>query len=266
MAKRKKEEGPVDDDRPWTEEQWEEFMKEGDLRAARFGEILETVMDDPDRDRIVARHMGWTHIEEMLDEQERAEAEGRGAGDDEDNDEDEDEDEDFDPDAIMNEAVAEVEAQKAEAEAIGKDPFADEEEEDERNIPAYKLANEVGLRVHDALQPFMQARAPKDPDEEWDRDEVDERMGEAYIGCMIAAAKIVGGHAMGYEDDVLCGNIANCKRGLAGADQCEAALLWLKANGHVPADLVDRLLPDVRAVQQAVRERIEELRKGVWWA
>jgi hypothetical protein len=256
MAKgRKDQEQPDDDDRPWSEEKWEAFMKEGDLRAARFGEILETVIDDPDRDRIVARHMGWTHIEEMLDEKERVEAEGGGAADEtgEDDDRDDDTDANFD-------------AAESDAEGSSEDPFGDDEEaRDERAIPAYKLANEVGMRVHEALQPFMQARAPKDPDEEWDRDEIDERMGEAYIGCMIAAAKVIGGHAMGYEDDVLCGNIANCKRGLAGADQCEQALLWLRENGALPAELVDRLLPDVRAVQQAVRARIEELRQRVWW-
>ena len=254
MAKRRKEqEPPEDDDRPWNEEQWEAFMKEGDLRAARFGEILETVMDDPDRDRIVARQMGWTHIEEMLDEKERLEAEG--------GEEDENEEVDLEGDLDTDDsAEAEVDA-----DSPVKDPFADEEEEDERAIPAYKLANQVGMRIHEALQPYMEARAPQDPDEEWDRDETDERMGEAYIGCMIAAAKVIGGHAMGYEDDVLCGNIANCKRGLAGADQCEKALLWLRETGALPAELVDKLLPDVRAVQQAVRERIEELRKGVWW-
>ena len=266
MAKRKKEQDPPDDDRPWTEEQWEEFMKEGDLRAARFGEILETVMDDPDRDRLVARHMGWTHIEEMLDEQERAAAEGGGEGESGDDDDEDDEAGADDDDDGIDIDTNDSDDDESDAVSSGKDPFADEEEDDKRAIPAYKLANEVGLRVHEALQPFMQARAPKDPDEEWDRDEIDERMGEAYIGCMIAAAKIVGGHAMGYEDDVLCGNIANCKRGLAGADQCEAALLWLRENNHLPAELVERLLPDVRAVQQAVRERIEELRKGVWWA
>jgi hypothetical protein len=161
--------------------------------------------------------------------------------------------------------VDEVEAEKAEAEEFGKDPFADEEEEDERNIPSYKLANEVSARVHNALEPFMRTRPPKDAGADWDREEVDERLGEASTGCMIAAAKVVGGHAMGYEDDVLCGNIVNCKRGLAGAERCEAALLWLREHGHVPAPIVDLLLPDVRAVQQAVRDRIEELRARVWW-
>jgi hypothetical protein len=254
MAKRNRDDEQEDDDRPWSEEQWEAFMKDGDLRAARFGEILETVIDDPDRDRIVARQMGWTHIEEMLDEKERLEAEGVEFEDSAEGDDEGPIDTDDDSDA-----------DESDAGHAAKDPFADEEEEDERAIPAYKLANRVGMRVHEALQPYMKARAPQDPDEEWDRDEIDERMGEAYIGCMIAAAKVIGGHAMGYEDEVLCGNIANCKRGLAGAEQCEKALLWLRESGALPGELVDELLPDVRAVQQAVRDRIEELRQRVWW-
>jgi hypothetical protein len=241
-------------DRPWNEEEWEAFMKDGDLRAARFGEILETVMDHPDRDALIDRHMGW-------DEPDEPDEADESAGDDPDHDPD------FDPEAIMEQAAAEVAAEKAERERLGlssPDDSFDEEEEEEDIIPAYKLAREVGLRVHAALKPFMEARTPDDV-ENWDRDDIDEKLGEAYIGCMIAAAKIAGGHAMGYEDDVLCGNIANVKRGLAGADQCEQAMLFLREQGTVPAEVVDKLLPDVRAVQQAVRERIDELREGVWW-
>jgi hypothetical protein len=232
-------------------------MKESDLRSARFGEILETVIDHPDRDALIDRHMGWDEPDDPEDVDDNDEREPG-----------------FDPKSIMADAAAEAGAEEAERERLGKSPDDDppddplgkkEERDDERRIPAYKLANEVGLRVHEALKPYMQARVPEDV-ENWDRDEADERLGEAYIGCMIAAAKIIGGDAMGYEDDVLCGNIANCKRGLAGADQAEAALLWLREKNALPAGLVDRLLPDVRAVQQAVRARIEELRRGVWWA
>jgi hypothetical protein len=247
---RKKRKPLPDPGRPWNEDEWEAFMKESDLRSARFGEILETVMDHPDRDALIDRHMGWDEPDEPDDAHDSEREPG------------------FDPKAIMDQAAADFEAEKAERERLGQppnDPLGQEEGlDDERRIPAYKLANEVGLRVHHALQPYMKARVPEDV-ENWDRDEIDERLGEAYIGCMIAAAKIIGGDAMGYEDEVLCGNIANCKRGLAGADQAEAALVWLREKNALPAELVDQLLPDVRAVQQAVRERIEELRKGVWW-
>src|SRR5438874_11330204 len=48
-----------DDDRPWTEAQWEALMKRSDVRSAKFGELLETFMDHPDRDAIIDREMGW---------------------------------------------------------------------------------------------------------------------------------------------------------------------------------------------------------------
>ena len=49
------------DDPPWTEDQWERFMQRSDVRSAKFGELLETLRDHPDRDEIIAREMGWDH-------------------------------------------------------------------------------------------------------------------------------------------------------------------------------------------------------------
>src|SRR2546425_483984 len=51
------------DDRPWTEEQWERFMEKSDVRSAKFGELLETFIDHPDRDELIAHEMGWDRDE-----------------------------------------------------------------------------------------------------------------------------------------------------------------------------------------------------------
>ena len=251
MAERKQPEDDADDDRPWDEARWEAFMRESDLRAARFGETLETVRDEPDRDRIVAKEMGWKWIEEALDEQEAAGAAAGEAVGDVADDWDEDDNADVDDEAdIEDEADAgsEVDADAAAAPRRRRsirDPLDDEDGTGE--IVAYRLAFDVGMKVDEALAPYMQGE-PGTRDEEYER-----RLGEAYIGVHIAAAKIAGGHAMGYEDEVLCGNIANCKRGLAGAQSAEQALLELKAAGSLPAEVVDALLPDVRAVIEAVK-------------
>ena len=74
------------DDRPWDEEKWEAFMRESDLRAARFGELLETLMDEPDRHRIIAKEMGWDWLTEALDERDAAKARGEIVDDDDDDD------------------------------------------------------------------------------------------------------------------------------------------------------------------------------------
>jgi hypothetical protein len=47
------------DGRPWTEAQWERFMQQSDARSAKFGELLETLRDDPNCDGIIAHEMGW---------------------------------------------------------------------------------------------------------------------------------------------------------------------------------------------------------------
>ena len=261
------------DDRPWDEEKWEAFMRESDLRAARFGELLETLMDEPDRHRIIAKEMGWDWLTEALDERDAAKARGEIVDDDDDDDlgvslkaldaapaaedakdsdgegaldDDWDDDDDFDFDDDPDEEGEDP----AVAGARRRRSLRDE-------VPAYKLAFEVGMKVHEALKPYSTESAKGE--------DFDERLGKAGIGCHIAAAKLAGGHAMGYDEDVLCGHIVNCKRGLAGAQEAEEALLELKEDGALPAELVDSLLPDVRAVIEAMKARIEELRARVWW-
>lgn len=56
-----------------TEEKWDEFrceelLRESDTRGAKYRDLLEKYLDHPDRDRIIAHEMGWTWIEDALDE------------------------------------------------------------------------------------------------------------------------------------------------------------------------------------------------------
>jgi hypothetical protein len=55
-------------ERMWDEHDWERFMREQDRRTDKYMELMEKYLDHPDRDRIIAREMGWTHLEEALDE------------------------------------------------------------------------------------------------------------------------------------------------------------------------------------------------------
>ena len=57
------------EDRPWTEQQWDQFLRQADLRTARYGELMETLIDDPDREEIIDHEMGWDRKREALDEQ-----------------------------------------------------------------------------------------------------------------------------------------------------------------------------------------------------
>ena len=80
-------------------------------------------------------------------------------------------------------------------------------------IPAYAASRALASRVSDALRPLMEG---EDPDDDRCR-----LLGEAYISAHQAAVKIAGGHAMGYDDDVLCGNIVNNRIALEAAQRRE---------------------------------------------
>ena len=57
------------EDKEWDEFDYEQFMREGDARTDKYMELLDKYMDHPDRDRIVAREMGWTCLDEALEEE-----------------------------------------------------------------------------------------------------------------------------------------------------------------------------------------------------
>ena len=184
-------------------------------------------MDEPDRHAQLAREMGWEHEEEPKP-----------------------------PEYEVPHFEAE-EQFRPEAELEADEELAREEAELER-MPAYRAAFDAGEHIHRALRPWTEREYP-------DEDETAELLGRAMIGVHIAAAKIAGGHAMGYEDEVICGNIVNCRRGLAGVIDAETALAELRERGVIPPELADELLPEVRRVKRLVEERIAELRERVWW-
>jgi hypothetical protein len=50
-----------DSDRAWDEYEWERFLQQQDQKTEKYMELLEKYIDDPNRDEIVAREMGWYH-------------------------------------------------------------------------------------------------------------------------------------------------------------------------------------------------------------
>src|SRR3954454_19651330 len=49
-------------DRIWDEYDWERFLQQQDQRTEKYMELLEKYIDDPQRDEIIAREMGWTQV------------------------------------------------------------------------------------------------------------------------------------------------------------------------------------------------------------
>jgi hypothetical protein len=54
-------------ERMWDEYDWERFLQQQDGKTEKYMQLLETYLDDPRRDEIIAREMGWT---QLLDEKE----------------------------------------------------------------------------------------------------------------------------------------------------------------------------------------------------
>ena len=54
-------------DRIWDEYEWERFLQQQDQKTEKYMELLEKYLDDPHRDEIIAREMGWSHLGEDND-------------------------------------------------------------------------------------------------------------------------------------------------------------------------------------------------------
>lgn len=46
----------------WDEYDWERFLQQQDRKTEKYMELLERYIDDPNRDQIIAREMGWHHL------------------------------------------------------------------------------------------------------------------------------------------------------------------------------------------------------------
>jgi hypothetical protein len=209
---------------PWGEDQWERFMKESDVRSARYGELLETLIDHPERDEIIAREMGWDRETDDVD------------------DDDELDDWRAEIQEAMNEPLSNEELEE----------FRDRDDLDD--IPAYARSFAWASRVFDTLRPEF----------ECDDDELEELLVEA-LDSRVVAAKIAGGHGMGYDEDSLCGNIVCCKRSLEAADNSLTALRELAERRPELNVRIQPLLAEGCEVRHIVEERIAELRSRVWW-
>src|SRR5437867_4026366 len=56
------------DNEIWDEFQWEKFMREQDKKVERYMELFYRYKDDPNRDQIIAREMGWRWLLDSRDD------------------------------------------------------------------------------------------------------------------------------------------------------------------------------------------------------
>jgi hypothetical protein len=212
---------------PWTEVQWEDFMKRADVRAARFGELLETMRDDPDRDAKLAREMGWDDLADALDAADATPA---------------------------PEPPAPPVRKPRRRKPAGSNPFTSRAVA--KRIPELKILDGVTMRVAGLLRDIVSAVPESDDDPRW---------SEAISGPMTAEAKVVGGDGMGYNDDAICGNIVKVRHGLAALEAGRSAVTSLRDERKLDAAIAEQVLQEYEIAIAAVRERIGRLRERVWW-
>ena len=119
----------------------------------------------------------------------------------------------------------------------------------------YQRSFAFGLRVHSTLKPLM-----NDSEELQDDDVL-----TAFRDSLVIAAKLSGANAMGEDETVLCGNIVYCRKALAAAESCVAALEKLTGRHELDADTLNALLDEGREVTRLVEAHIDGLRGKVWW-
>ena len=65
----------------WDEFRSEQLLRESDMVGEKYRRLLEKYQSHPDSERIIAREMGWSWLEEALDEQEQSKAADNEADD-----------------------------------------------------------------------------------------------------------------------------------------------------------------------------------------
>lgn len=226
-----------DNDGPWTEAQWEAFMNRADLRAAMYQERLETEFNKRQRGEEVDRNaisedMGWQEDYDASDD-----------------------------DGIdrpwLDEALKDIDFDDPDFKA----EYEREEREEEaalQKILPYRRA----IRLSRQIRHWLAAVLDRPFDEMNDACRL---LGTLCVGPDLCAAKIVGGHGMGYEDAMIGGNIVNNRRGRDGLIEARNALEDLVALKEISEDLAARIREQLDELIVQMDERIAELRKRITW-
>jgi hypothetical protein len=226
-------------ERVWDEYDWERFLQQQDRKTEKYMELLEKYLDDPNRDQIIAREMGWHHL---LDENGRdwtadleslfAERRSSAEGEDDD-DESEDETED------------ETEPAEDEDETESEDEFQEEsaDEDDEaagrqRQHPLYQAASALAIYIDQLFD---------------NRETAAQHPAVARLTTNATLANVKLAAALSDDDvDEIGMTIAYLKRAL------KAITTALEAAGHCRQE---RLLDDLQA--EEIRRRIFQVRDGI---
>lgn len=220
--------GPEDPPDRMNEFQWESFIRDCDARTDRYGELLERYENHPDAERLIAREMGWTRLEDMLD------AEARNVLPPADED-----------------LLAEIESPEPNPLTKGIDWVEDESGHIQH--PLTQRCSELSMDMWRAIE-----------DSDADMETVDADVMEMMDETTIAAAKMAGAlHGLPYDNYMEQGHIvARLKRSLAHIHQALRALDKVVSKRLLP-ERTDDYRTELFALRQSVHDLMEKYRRGL---
>jgi hypothetical protein len=232
----------------WDELRYEQFLRESDARTERYGRLLEKYKDHPDSERIIAREMGWTWLEEALDRREQEKEQSQ-----------------------EQEKEKKNQDLQAEIPAEGEDDF---EEIDDDELPPPDpmregidwvrddrghISHPIQKRAHEALHALLEElkAAGHFPEAQ------DEQLGDFVSGYMTLGAKLAGaldGIARGDDFSEAAMVIAWLKRVLGILNETIAAADAVSEKRFLPAERFAYYRNELFAIREEILELMTQLR------
>jgi hypothetical protein len=247
------------EDKEWDEFDYEKFMRESDARTDKYAELLEKYMDHPERDKIIAKEMGWTWLEEALEEEEQAKSSSpsqkqEGLGDDNDDD-----------------AFGPLETDSDEEEGGGwevpdnVDELADELKPDPTTEGVDWVRDE-----HGSFQHPLCLRAQSGAMDLWHKcDELgldkatEPDLSDLLSEYQITSAKLAGAlNSLAYGRHLRDGpfTVAYLKRALNYLHSAQAALERVFNRKLLPKDITDRVRKELFGIREEILKLMQEFR------
>ena len=226
------------EDKEWDEFDYEKLLRESDARTDKYSELLDKYIDDPDRERIIAKEMGWNGLDDALE------------GEDE------------------NESVRESGEAKSESgdesafeipdEAPDLEPDPATEGVDWVRDPHGGTSHPLTLRAHEASIAFW-----RKCDELGFKESEDEDMCSLISEYQITSAKLAGAlNGLAYGRDLTEGAflVACLKRALGHLHAAQAALEKVAPRKILPEEVVENVRAELFGIREEVLKLMSEFR------
>lgn len=252
------------EDKDWDEFDYEKFMRESDARTDKYAELLDKYMNHPDRDRLIAKEMGWEWMEEALDEEERGSAASREESSEAGSKEGDapDAGQDFAADDDDNDPFDVDEINRITAEAVENPPEPD---------PTTEGVDWVRDEDGDIKHPLSR-RAFNSSMDLWHKcDELGlGKMDDDDLCALISEFQITGAKLAGALDSLAYGRdhregafvVAYLKRALSHLHAAQAALEKVASKNLLPTETVATTRAELFAIREEILMLMEEFRRS----